>query len=117
MEIKPIRNERDYKKAIKRIETLWDAAPNSSEYDELEVLATLVDAYEAHHHPIDPPDPIEAIRFRMDQLGLSRKDLEAYIGSRGRVSEVLGRRRGMSLSMIRKLYRGLGIPAEVLLAE
>jgi len=117
MDIKPIRNERDYKNATKRIESLWNAAPKSPEYDELEVLATLVDAYEAQHQPIDPPDPIEAIQFRMDQLGLARKDLEPYIGSRGRVSEVLGRKRGMSLSMIRKLHRGLGIPAEVLLAE
>ena len=117
MEIKPIRNESDSRKALKRIEALWEASPGSAEHDELEIWTTLVEAYEERHHPIDPPDPIEAIRFRMEQLGLSRKDLEPYIGSRGRVSEVLGRKRGMSLTMIRKLHRGLGIPAEVLLAE
>ncbi len=117
MDIKPIRSEKDYRKALKRIESLWDAKPKSVEYDELEVLTTLVEAYEEKQHPIDPPDPIEAIQFRMEQLGLSRKDLEPYIGPRGRVSEVLGRKRGISLSMIRKLHRGLGIPAEVLLAE
>jgi HTH-type transcriptional regulator / antitoxin HigA len=117
MNIKPIRNERDYRKTLKRIEAIWDAAPGSPEFDELEVLTTLADAYEERHDPIPLPDPIEAIRFRMEQLGLSRKDLEPYIGSRGRVSEVLGRRRAMSLTMIRKLHRGLGIPAETLLAE
>jgi len=117
MDIDPIRTERDYRKALKRIESLWDAEPDSPEYDELEVLSTLVDAYEAQHQPIGPPDPVEAIRFRMDQLGLSRKDLEPYIGSRGRVSEILGRKRGMSLTMIRRLHRGLGIPADVLLAD
>ena len=117
MEIKPIRNEKDHRKALTRLEALWEAAPNTPEYDELEVLTTLVDAYEEQHHPIAPPDPVDAIRFRMEQLGLTRKDLEPYIGSRGRVSEVLGRRRAMSLAMIRKLHRGLGIPAEVLLAE
>ena len=117
MDIKPIRNEKDYRKALKRVETIWDAAPGSPKFDELEILTTLVEAYEERHYPIAPPDPIEAIRFRMQQLGLSRKDLEPYIGSRGRVSEVLGRKRAMSLTMIRKLHRGLGIPAEVLLAE
>ena len=117
MDIKPIRNEKDYRKALKRVEAIWDAAPGSLKFDELEVLTTLVEAYEERHYPIAPPDPIEAIRFRMQQLGLSRKDLEPYIGSRGRVSEVLGRKRAMSLTMIRKLHRGLGIPAEVLLAE
>jgi HTH-type transcriptional regulator / antitoxin HigA len=117
MEIKPIRNETDYRKAVTRIEALWNARPGSVEHDELDVLTTLVEAYEERHHPVHPPDPVEAVRFRMDQLGLSRKDLEPYIGSRGRVSEVLGRKRAMSLVMIRKLHRGLGIPAEVLLAE
>jgi len=101
----------------KRIETLWDAAPNTPEYDELEVLTALVEVYEEHHHPIYPPDSIEAILFRMEQLGLTRKKLEPFIGSRGRVSEVLSHRRCMSLAMIRKLHKGLGIPAEVLLAE
>lgn len=117
MNIKPIRDEKDHKKALKRIETLWNAAPHTPEYDELEVLSTLIDVYEEHHHPIFPPDPIEAILFRMDQLGLTRKGLEPFIGSRGRVSEVLSHRRSMSLAMIRKLHKGLGIPAEVLLAK
>ncbi len=117
MEIKPIRTEKDYHKALKRIEALWDAKSISTEYDELEVLTTLVEAYEEKQYSIDPPDPIEAIQFRMEQHGLTRKDLEPYIGPRGRVSEVLGRKRSMSLAMIRKLHRGLGIPAEVLLAE
>jgi HTH-type transcriptional regulator/antitoxin HigA len=115
MEIKPIRNEKDYKKALKRIEALWKASPNSPDYDELEVLTTLVEAYEEKRHTIALPDPIEAIRFRMEQLGLSRKDLEPYIGSRGRVSEVLSKKRPMSITMIRKLHRGLGIPAEVMI--
>ena len=117
MDIKPIRNDKDYRKALKRVETIWDAAPGSPDFDELEVLTTLVEAYKERHNPIALPDPIEAIRFRMEQLGLSRKDLEPYIGSRGRVSEVLGRKRAMSLKMIRKLHRGLGIPAETLLEE
>ncbi len=117
MEIKPIRNEKDYRKAMTRIRALWDAPLGAAEQDELEVLTTLLEVYEERHHPIEPPDPVEAIRFRMEQSGLSRKDLEPFIGSRGRVSEVLGRKRAMSLAMIRKLHRGLGIPAEVLLAE
>ena len=117
MDIKPIRNEKDLKMTLKRIEALWDAAPNTPGYDELEVLTALVEVYEEHHHPICPPDPIEAILFRMDQMGLTRKGLEPFIGSRGRVSEVLSHRRSMSLAMIRKLHNGLGIPAEVLLAE
>ena len=117
MDIKPIKSDSDYKKALKRIETLWNAAPKTREHDELEVLATLVEAYEEKNFPIDPPDPVEAILFRMDQLGLTRKDLEPYIGSRGRVAEVLNRKRSISLAMIRRLHQGLGIPAEVLLAE
>ncbi|MBZ0271342.1 helix-turn-helix domain-containing protein [bacterium] len=117
MDIKPIRNERDHRKALKRIEEIMDAQPGTPEFDELDVLATLVDAFETGHFPIDAPDPVEAIRFRMEQMGLTRKELEPFIGSRGRVSEVLSGRRPMSLAMIRKLHRGLGIPADVLISE
>ncbi|MCZ7583228.1 MAG: transcriptional regulator [Deltaproteobacteria bacterium] len=116
-EIKPIRNDRDYRTAVKRIEALMDAEPGTSEFDELEILGTLVDAYEERRFRIAPPDPVDAVRFRMEQLGLTRKDLERYIGWRGRVSEVMGRRRTLSLTMIRKLHRGLGIPAEALISE
>jgi len=116
MNIRPIRKKADYQAAITRIEQLWDAAKGSPEFDELEVLATLVDAYEKAHHPIDPPDPIEAIKFRMEQMGLTRKDMEPYLGSRARVSEILRRKRNLSLPMIRRLHRGLGIPSDVLIA-
>lgn len=115
MEIKPIRTEADHVAVLAQIERLWDAPDGTPEADRLEVLATLVDAYEAKHHPIDPPDPIEAILFRMDQLGLSRRDLEPYIGAHSRVSEILSRRRSLTLQMIRKLHEAFGIPAEVLI--
>lgn len=114
MEIHPIRNERDYRTALARIETLMDAGPGSPDGDELEVLATLVEAYEAQRHPVEPPDPIDAIVFRMEQQGLTRKDLEPYLGHSGRVSEILNRRRALSLDMIRRLHSGLGIPLESL---
>ena len=117
MEIRPIKTKRDYQRALRRIETLMDAEPGTDEGDELEVLATLVDVYEGKHFPVGGPDPVEAILFRMDQQGLERKDLEAFIGSRHRVSEVLNRRRGLSLDMIRRLHTGLGIPLEVLIGE
>ena len=116
MEIRPIRTEADHRRALKAIERLWNARPGTAQYDRLDVLATLVAAYEEKHHPIEAPDPIEAIRFRMEQLGLERKDLERYLGSRSRVSEVLSRKRRLSLRMIRSLHRELGIPAESLLA-
>lgn len=115
MHIEPVRTEEDYDAALARIEEIWDAGPGTPESDELDILAILVEAYEREHHPIDPPDPIEAIKFRMDQMGLTRKDLEPFIGHRGRVAEVLNRRRGLSLDMIRNLSEGLGIPAEVLI--
>ncbi|MEW6114850.1 MAG: transcriptional regulator [Thermodesulfobacteriota bacterium] len=117
MDIKPIRTEEDYNSTLARIEEIWDAKPGTPESDELDVLAVLVEAYEDEHHPIDPPDPIEAIRFRMDQMGLTRKDLEPLIGSRGRVAEVLNKKRGLSIGMIRNLTESLGIPAEVLIAR
>ncbi len=116
MNIRPIRTEEDYEAALARIEALWDATPDSEEADELEVLATLVDVYEEKHEPIPPPDPVEAILFRLEQSGRTRKDLAEILGvGRGRVSEILNRRRGLSLSMIRKLARSMNIPAEVLI--
>ena len=115
MNIKPIKTEADYETALKEIEHLWDARPNTPESDRLEVLVTLVQAYEDKHHPILPPDPIEAIKYHMESRGLSRQDLEPYIGSRARVSEILNRKRRLSLNMIRKLGTGLGIPVEILI--
>lgn len=117
MDIRPIRTKRDYERALRRIETLMDADPGSDEGDELEVLATLVDVYEEKHFPVGAADSVEAILFRMDQQGLERKDLEPFIGSRHRVSEVLNRKRGLSLDMIRRLHAGLGIPLQVLVGE
>ena len=115
MDIKPIRSEKDYQQALEQIEVIFDAQPGTTEYYLLEVLSILVEAYEEQHYPIDPPDPIEAIEFHMDRLGLTRRYLQPYIGSRARVSEILNRRRPLTLAMIRKLQEGLGIPAEVLL--
>jgi HTH-type transcriptional regulator/antitoxin HigA len=112
--IRPIRNEEDYETALEEIEHLWDAAPGTPEADRLEVLVTLVEAYEAEHYPIPAPDPIELILHVMEARGLTRRDLEPYLGSRARVSEVLNRRRPLSLAMIRKLQSGLGLPADAL---
>ena len=117
MEIKPIKNERDYRKALKEIDGLMNARPNTPEGDRLDVLVTLVEAWEEKHWPIDLPDPIEAILFAMEQRGLSRRDLEPFIGSRARVGEVLNHKRPLTLPMIRRLHQGLGIPAEVLIGE
>ena len=117
MDIRPIRTKRDYERALRRNGALMDVESGTDEGDELEVLATLVDAYEQKHFPIDAADPVEAILFRMEQQELERKDLEAFIGSRHRVSEVLNRKRGLSLGMIRRLHAGLGIPLEVLVGE
>jgi HTH-type transcriptional regulator/antitoxin HigA len=114
MEIKPIRTETDYEKALQEIERLWQAEYGSPEGDKLDVLVTLVEAYEEKHHPIPPPDPVEAILHYMESQGLSRRDLEPYIGTRARVSEVINRKRPLSLNMIRKLQNGLGISAEIL---
>ncbi len=116
MEPKVLKTEADYEAALAHVETLMDAAPGSPE-EELELFALLIDAYERVHHPIDLPDPIEAIKFRMEQQGLRQKDLAPYLGSQSKVSEVLNRKRPLSLSMIRALHEGLGIPAEVLLQE
>jgi HTH-type transcriptional regulator/antitoxin HigA len=116
-ELKPIRNEADYQAALAELGELWGAKAGTPEGDRLDVLATLIDAYETERHPIDPPDPIEAIKFRMDQQGLTRKDLEGIIGTRTRIAEVLNRQRGLSIRMIRRLHDRLGIPAEILISE
>lgn len=117
MNIKPIRTEQDHAEALAEIERLWAAEPGSDEYDNLQVLAMLVDVYEKEHFSIEAPDAVEAIRFRMEQQGLTRNDLLAYFKTRSRVSEVLSRKRPLTLSMIRSLHRGLAIPLEVLVAE
>jgi HTH-type transcriptional regulator / antitoxin HigA len=114
-EIKPIHSEKDYENALAEVERLWGARSGTPEGDRLDVLATLIDAYESEYHPIDPPDPIEAIKFRMEQQGLTRKDLESVLGTRTRVAEVLNRRRALSINMIRRLYEELKISAEVLI--
>jgi HTH-type transcriptional regulator / antitoxin HigA len=114
-DIKPIRTKTDYRKAMVEVERLWGAKDGTPAGDRLDVLATLIDAYEAEHYPMDPPDPIEAIKFRMEQQGLSRKDLEPIIGTRTRVAEVLNGKRSLSISMIRRLHARLGISAEILI--
>jgi HTH-type transcriptional regulator / antitoxin HigA len=114
-DVKPIRSKRDYEAALKEVERLWGAKMGTREGDRLDVLATLIDAYEAENYPFDAPDPVEAIKFRMEQQGLTRKDLEQIIGTRTRVSEVLNRKRGLSIGMIRRLHERLGISAEVLI--
>jgi HTH-type transcriptional regulator / antitoxin HigA len=114
-EVKPIRSRRDHEDALREVERLWGAKAKTRAGDRLDVLATLIDAYEAEHYPMDPPDPIEAIKFRMEQQGLTRRDLEELIGTRTRVAEVLNGKRGLSIGMIRRLHRRLGISAEVLI--
>ncbi|WP_208513257.1 helix-turn-helix domain-containing protein [Variovorax paradoxus] len=115
MEIQPVKNESSYRAALAAIEGLMMAKRDTPEGDRLDVLVTLVQAYEAKHHPIDPPDPIEAIKFRMDQSGMGVKDLVPFIGPLNRVYEVLARKRPLTLHMIRRLNKGMGIPADVLI--
>lgn len=114
-DLKPLKTEKDYRAALAEAKKCWNARPGSPESDRLDILATLIDAYEAANFPFDTPDPIDAIRFRMEQQGLTRKDLEPLIGTRTRVAEVLNRRRSLSIAMIRRLHDSLGIPAEVLI--
>lgn len=114
-EVKPIRSNADHEAALAEIERLWGAKARTPEGDRLEVLATLIDAYESEHYPADPPDPIEAIKFRMEQQGLTRRDLEAILGTRARVAEILNRKRDLSIGMIRRLHKRLGISADVLI--
>ena len=117
MKIRPIKNEEDYKAALREVSTLFDnePVPGSEEGDRFEVLITLVEAYEAKHYPIELPDPIEAIKFRMEQAGLTPKDLVPMIGRLNRVYEILNRKRPLTLNMIWKLHQKLGIPAECLI--
>jgi HTH-type transcriptional regulator/antitoxin HigA len=116
MVIKPIKNDRDYRRTLSEIDKLMDAKAGTPEGDRLDVLATLVAAWEERHYPIDSPDAVAAIQFAMEQRGLTRRDLEPLIGSRARVAEILNRKRPLTLPMIRRLHSALGIPAEALLA-
>jgi HTH-type transcriptional regulator/antitoxin HigA len=117
MNIKPIRTDDDLRAAFQRLELVFQAQAGTPEEDEMEILVTLIEAYEHKHFPIGPADPVEAIKFRLEQQGLTPKDLERYIGSSGRVSEILNRKRGLSLQMIKRLHDGLHIPYESLLAS
>jgi HTH-type transcriptional regulator / antitoxin HigA len=114
MDIRPIRNAADYRSALAQAELLWEADPGTPEGDHVEVLTTLIEDYEARHHPIAAPDPVAAVLFMTEQMGLSRRDLEPAIGSRGRVSEILTRKRPLTLPMVRALNRLLHIPMDVL---
>jgi len=115
MDIRPIKTEAEYQAALAEIACLFDAAPHTPEGDRLDVLTTLVEAYEEQHYSIPLPDPIEAIKYHMESRRISRRDLEAYLGSRARVAEVLNRKRPLSLEMIRRLHTGLGIAADILI--
>ena len=114
-DLKPIRTEADHERAMAEVERFWGAKGGTPEGDRLDVLVTLIEAYEKEVYPFDPPDPIEAIQFRMEQLGLTRKDLEPFIGSRARVAEVMNRKRGLSIEMIRRLNEGLDISGDILI--
>lgn len=117
MDIKPIKTETDYKTALRKIERLMEADLNAPDGDTLDVLTTLVEAYEEKYYPVEPPDPIEAILHEMESQCLSRRDLELYLGTRARVSEILNRKRPLSLEMIRKVHQGLGISAGILIRQ
>ena len=117
MKIRPIKTEADYQAALQEIEALFEAAPNTPEGDRLEVLTTLVEAYEEQRYSIPLPDPVEAIRYHMESRGLTRRDLEPQIGSRARVAEILNRKRPLTLRMIQRLHAELAIPAEALLGS
>tara|TARA_B100000809_G_scaffold101249_1_gene99814 strand:+ start:1789 stop:2157 length:369 start_codon:yes stop_codon:yes gene_type:complete len=114
MEIKPIKTEKDYDKALERLELIFDATPNSKEGDEAEILSLLIDNYENKHYPIGPPDPIEAIKIRMEEMNLKQKDLVGVIGGKSRVSEILNKKKRLTVEMIRELERTLHISASVL---
>ena len=117
MDIKPIRTKRDYEATLKTIESLMGAKRNTPEGDRLDVLVTLVEAYEARHFPLDLPDPVAAIRFVMEQRGLTAKDLVPFIGQPNRVYEVLSHKRPLTMAMAWRLHQGLGIPAESLIRQ
>ncbi|WP_121356896.1 helix-turn-helix domain-containing protein [Flavisolibacter nicotianae] len=115
MDIKPIKTKKDYQAAMNRLEVIFDAKPGTPEGDELEVLGILIDKYEQEHYPIGYPDPIEAIKFRMEQLGYSQSDLAKVVGLKSRASEILSKKRKLTLEMIRQLHQALGIPTDVLI--
>lgn len=117
MDIKPIKTDADYRVALKEIESLMMAGPDTPEGEKLDVMVTLIEAYEAKHFPMDLPDPVEAIKFEMERKGLTVKDLESMIGKSNRVYEILNRTRPLTLNMIRNLHKGLGIPAESLIKQ
>jgi HTH-type transcriptional regulator/antitoxin HigA len=117
MNIKPIKTDADYRAALKEVESLMTAEPNTPEGEKLDILVTLIEAYERKHFPLDLPDPVEAIKFEMEQKGLTVKDLEPMIGKSNRVYEVLNRKRALTLRMIQKLHQELGIPAESLIKQ
>jgi HTH-type transcriptional regulator/antitoxin HigA len=117
MTLKPIRNKKDYKEALSRLEDIFDAKKGSQEGDELEILSILIDKYEQERFPIGMPDPIDAIKFRMEQMDMKQKDLVEVIGFKSRVSEILSRKRKLTLDMIRRLNKVLRIPTEVLVQE
>ena len=114
-ELKPIRNDADHEAAMEEVARLWGAKSGTPEGDRLDILVTLIDAYEAKHDAMDAPDPVDAIKFRMEQQGMTQRDLEGVIGTRTRIAEVLNRKRGLSINLIRRLHDRLGIPAEVLI--
>ena len=117
MDIKPIKTKTNYRETLKEVESLMGARANTADGERLDILVTLIEAYEKKHFPIDLPDPVEAIKFRMDQKGLTPKDLEPMIGRLNRVYEILNHKRPLTLKMIWKLHRGLGIPAESLIRQ
>lgn len=114
MDLKPIRTEAEHAEALAEVERLWGAPEGSAEADRLDVLALLIEAYESAHFPIEPPDPIDFLEYILDSRGLTRKDLEPYIGPRGRVADIMNRSRPLSIGMIRRLVSGLGLPADVM---
>lgn len=116
MEIKPIKTDQDYYTALSRVEELWGLKIDTPEGDELDLLITLVKSYEMKHYSISPPDPVDAIKFRMEQMGMTNADMVKYLGSQSRVSEILNRKRSLTLGMIKSFYKGLKIPADILLA-
>jgi HTH-type transcriptional regulator/antitoxin HigA len=115
MEIRPIKNEKDHEAALKEVESLWESRPGTPEGDRLEILTTLIEAYEAQTHPFDLPDPIEAIRYHLESRGWSHRELEPVLGDSKQVQEILDRKRPLTLSMVRGLHQHLGIPAEILI--
>ena len=113
--MKPIKDKQTYQKSLKRIEEIWGAEPDTPEGDELDILLILIEDYEEKHYPIPPSDPVDAILFRMEQMDLDRRDLEQFLGPKSRVSDVLNRKRPLSLPQIKKLHKGMGIPYESLI--